>query len=184
MEASMKYLFIMGILISCGRKHHKDAPLAPIVSIYEFINHTSAERDRNERALKKMRDTIRGQCFRDKLLARKMSQTEGKSNAEILNDLLMGNVTMRLKMYRNNFTRTISYTYPDTDMIWLNRSFYDDYTTCNIASNFAHEAAHKLGYGHDFELDTLELDEANLHDAWSSTVPYSVGILVGKCCED
>lgn len=147
--------------------------LKPVATVIEFINHTDLEKERNTKAIEKVRETVRGQCFKDALLKRALIQTGGKTNEQVLHDILSGDVKIRLSMYRS-WKSTIGYTYPSSDTIWCNRKYHDNMGPCDVGANLIHEISHKIGYGHDYK--------PNKQRPFS--VPYSVGSLMDDCCQE
>lgn len=149
--------------------------LSPKITVVEFINHTASEKERNLKALESVKETIQGQCFQKGLMDRALIQTNGKTNAEVLQSFLEADIKVRLEMYRNRWVSTVGYTYPNSDTIWMNRKFYDFMGPCDVGSNLAHEIiGHKLGYGHDAK--------ASVQRQFS--VPYSLNVLIEKCCQE
>jgi hypothetical protein len=140
--------------------------LMPKITITEFTNHTEKEKIRNTKAIERIIETVSGQCFKDVMLKRPLIQTNGRTNAQVIEHILKADVTVRLEMYRNRLKKTVGYTYANTNKIWANRKYHDNFDPCDACSNFAH------GYGHD--------DKPSKSRPFS--VPYSLNVAIEKCC--
>lgn len=146
----------------------------PIATITEYINHTAFEKERNIKAMDRVRETLRGECFQKALLDRALIQTGGKTTAQVLNEIINGDVKVKLSMYRS-WKNTVGYTYaPPYDIIHCNRKYHDKMDPCDVGANLAHEITHKMGYTHD----------VNPNKQRPFSVPYSVGTLVDQCCQE
>lgn len=145
-----------------------------IATVSKFINHTAKEQIKNETAIKKIRETAAGECFKKEWLQRKLIQTNSKSNLQVLDSLLAADVSIELEMYKSRISRVNGYTYDSTKRIWLNRKYHDSYGPCSVANNLFHELSHKIGYKHDFK--------PNKERPFS--VPYSINSVMEICCKD
>jgi hypothetical protein len=143
------------------------------VTVTQFLNHTPSELRRNKLAIDKIMETVEGFCFEEFMLNRGLIQTEGRSPMEVIEHIRSSDVKIRLRMYRNIFTTTAGYTYANTDLISLNRKYYDRMDECDAAANLGHEVTHKIGYGHDPKPNTRR----------PFSVPYSTGSAIEKCCK-
>lgn len=167
--------------MNCIKKKIKEISLLKVVTIAgsitvsAFIAHTTIEHDRNIKAVQAVETTIASDCFKDKFLSSELdeSQTNGMNKEQVLNHLRNEKVTIELEMYKS-IKSTVGYTYQDTERIWMNRKFHDRFTTCEVASNIAHEIIHKLGYGHDSKPTKRR----------PFSVPYMTGTILGQCCSD
>lgn len=148
---------------------------APAVDFVEIVKHNFSDAQKAKLAefLPVMNKTMAGQCFGDFMLERKLVQANGKSNKEVLEHLRSSKVKVELISYWS-LSGTIGYTYPDVNKIWLNNRIQSGFTPCESASNLAHEASHKIGYGHDFYAT----------DRRPYSVPYSINAAFNKCCND
>jgi hypothetical protein len=167
MKSLLAFLFIVfSMAISAN------APT--LIDVVKFINHTGTELKRNKAAVVKIQETVSGQCFRDEFLKRPLIQANGKTNLDILTNLLSSKTTLSFEMYRSRFTSTVGYRMPSSTVVHMNRKFHDRMGPCDAGANISHEWTHVLGYEHDFK--------PSLSRPYS--VPYSVGIIMEKCCHD
>lgn len=89
------------------------------------------------------------------------------SGAEILNSEEDEIVNLDITLYyRNN--STVGYTYPNTNRIWVNAKFFNNFTLGKVAANAIHEWTHKIGFGHS----------RYNNSARPFTVPYAVGTMI------
>jgi hypothetical protein len=146
---------------------------APIATIIEHINSTDLEKAKNLKAIERIRETVMSGCFQKAWLERELIQTNGKTNVEILKEIINADVKIRVSMYRS-WKNTVGYTYPSSDTIWCNRKFHDNMDPCDAGANLFHEILHKLGYQHDVK--------PNKQRPFS--VPYSGGTLMDQCCQE
>lgn len=142
---------------------------------------TSGEKTKIKNASKKVNEVIQSQCFKDFMLNRKLIQTNGKSNQEVILDLLAWSGEIPVSMYyrcmkswRCPFgTSAVAYRQPPEKTINLNRAvFHSGLSDCEWASTMAHEGSHVRGYGHDF----------NWNKERDYSVPYSINAAFSKCC--
>lgn len=70
---------------------------------------------------------------------------------------------------RWNNGNVIGYTYPNTQWQWIYRKIITNWDEADIASNIAHEWAHKMGYDHAYKW----------HETRQYTVPYAFGYKIG-----
>ena len=149
-----------------------------------YTNFTSADIDKVQQALIFIQRIVRTTEFRDRVLNHKFegklqfSNNNGLSNAQIYQVLVDGSEELRpgsnnimdleLELYTNNFTSTVGYTYPNTLRIWMNRKFFNRYSSEEVARNVFHEWTHKLGFGHD----------SNSTARRPYSVPYALGSII------
>lgn len=146
--------------------------LMPKITITEFTNHTEKEKIRNLKAIERIIETVQGQCFKDVMLKRPLIQTNGRTNAQVIEHILKADVKVQLEMYRS-WKNTVGYTYPNVNKIWANRKYHDNFDLCDVGSNFAHEIlGHKIGYQH----------ASNPSKERPFSVPYSLNVAIEKCC--
>ena len=149
-----------------------------------YTNFTSADIDKVQQALIFIQRIIRTSEFRDRVLKHtfegklQFANNNGLSNAQIYQALVDGSeelkpganykMDLELELYTNNFTSTVGYTYPNTLRIWMNRKFFNRYSSEEVARNVFHEWTHKLGFGHD--------SSATARRPYS--VPYALGSII------
>ena len=120
-------------------------------------------------ATEKVNEVVAGTCFREKLMAMPLIQTEGRSPKQVVDSLI--GVEIDIEMYWT-VKRVLGYTLPSVPKVWLNRRYMTKWNVCDTASLLAHEASHKVGYGHDFKATARR----------PQSVPYSVNRAFGACC--
>jgi hypothetical protein len=148
-------------------------PKAPILTVSECRKCTEHEARRNGQAVEKIRETLRGECFREGWMKRELIQTNGKTNAEVLEHITSANVTIQVEMYRSLIGRVHGYTYPNSSTIWMNRKYHDSWNACTVGSNLAHEFSHKIGYDHDYKATARR----------PNSVPYAINTVFDECCK-
>lgn len=192
------YLFMLSVLIACSVNYKvKPAPEVPtvpdtatkdgtvtqpvdfnpdlgFVHVEKFVGHTPDEKIKDIAAVAKVNEVINQKCFEDKFLARKLIQTNGKTNQEILDQIRSTSVTVTLEMYRKTFSKVLGYTDYEVGVIHENRKFHDYFGPCSVGSNIFHETTHLIGYSHDYY--------ATVQRPYS--VPYSVNYAFEACCQD
>lgn len=134
---------------------------------------TQKEIDRNNLAVMKGTEVLHGECFKKFFLSRKLIQTGNRTNQQVLDHLYSPEIKLNLVMYRTD-NGTHGYTYSNTDKIWLNRKWHDDYGACTVASNLHHEGSHKKGYAH----------AKYGSKSRPFSVPYSINAGFALCCKD
>ncbi len=152
----------------------------------QFVNFTSEDEAKVQRALELIKSVVQGEEFRKRVFAHSYKGKKtfvdngGKTNEQIYQIFLEGAEKLRpeknsvmdleLELYTNMTTNTVGYTYPSTIRIWMNRKYFDGYNDSQVARNLFHEWTHKLGFDH----------------AQSATPsrPFSVPYGVGKIIEE
>lgn len=114
---------------------------------------------------------IASKCFADFMAKRGLIQTNGKTPAQVVNDLRENELQAPVHYYYEN-SSVVGYRQPPYIDIYFNRKFHDNYGTCATASNAAHEWSHSIGYDHDFN--------ATARRPYS--VPYSINAAFTACC--
>jgi hypothetical protein len=170
-EGTMK-VFFASIFILATLSLSANA--SKIIDVVRFINHTGTELKRNQAAIAKIEETVNGQCFKDEWLKRPLIQTNGKTNKQILNEILAVKTSLKLSMYRKRLSKVNGYRNVGSDTIHLNRKYHDYYGACSIGSNIGHERLHIMNYKHDF----------NPNKQRPFSVPYSFNVVYEKCCRD
>lgn len=121
-------------------------------------------------ALSKARALILQVCatplFAGKLLAATLTETQGKTNLQVLSDITEMDLTISVNLYSSWWSHVIGYTYFATNTIHVNRKYF--HGTVSIASNLLHECSHILGYTHD--------------QVWATSVPYTLNRIFEDCC--
>ena len=107
---------------------------------------------------------------------------EKMTNAEVYDHLIGGAEALRptlnyqmdlvVECYTDSFSRTIGYTYPSVNRIYVNMKYHKSYTACETAANVEHEWTHKMGFGH----------AVNWATSRDYSVPYAHGTFVDKLC--
>jgi hypothetical protein len=128
---------------------------------------TKAERVKIKEAEIKVNQVIQSQCFVDFMKNRKLIQTDGRSNAQVIAHIQGMRDTVPVNMYYRKNSSAVAYREPPEKDINLNRAyFYTELETCEWSATMVHEAMHSLGeYDHDYQWNR----------ARSYSVPYSVG---------
>lgn len=124
----------------------------------------------------KVNETIRSKCFEDYLLKRKMIQTGGRSNAEVISHLRSVKGSIPVSFYYKRFTSEVAVRFPPAMQININRKFYSPKSNiCTYAGTLAHEAVgHVLGdYDHDYTYNKQR----------EFSVPYSLNAAFYTCCK-
>jgi hypothetical protein len=142
--------------------------------IHELKDFSNLEKEKFHKAMSKCEVILNSEKFKNELLNLKLEQTEGKTNLQIYDEIMLGadklnkeadqDVDVYLTIYYS-FKSTVGYTYPSTWRTWINRKFFSKFDEGEIAGNVMHEYMHKLGYGHRTAKD-------------HNSVPYAVGYLV------
>jgi len=121
----------------------------------------------------KIEDTVSSQCFENFMVGRKLIQTGGRTEAQVVDHLrsLTGKVPVTM-YYKNN--SVVGYRNTGSPIVYTNLKFHAGTTPCNRASNLAHEAlGHVLGkYSHDYKASKSR----------PYSVPYSLNAAFKACC--
>ena len=181
----MKSFLILFILASCSQAPIK-TELLEVKSAQVVVNPIEQklvlslksltgfnEKNKAEflKAEAKANEIIHSQCFADFMLNRKLIQTNGLSNLEVVNKIRTTPIDIDLISYYS-WKSVVGYTYPNAKKIWVNSKFYNGSSACAKASNLAHEFSHKQSFGHDFK--------PNKQRPFS--VPYSINEAFEVCC--
>jgi hypothetical protein len=151
----------------------------------EMVNFDSKDQSKILKAIKVIKKVMSSSEFKKRILEhtfegeRKFLDNKGHSNEQILQIILEGaeelhpikngQMDIELELMESK-SQTVGHTYPDTKRIWINRRYFNSFTTAEIANNLFHEWLHKLGYDHASHYST----ERNF------SVPYAIGTLVGE----
>lgn len=143
-----------------------------IVTVVKYYNFTQKEREKIDKAEKKLNDLLGGNCFKNFMLEADLIQTNNRSNLEVIEHLKKSHYNIKLSMYRKRFSKVVGYTTPSSDQLNFNRKYWDGMSVCDAASNYMHELSHKFGYGHDYKATTRR----------PKSVPYTLNRAVEACC--
>jgi hypothetical protein len=122
-------------------------------------------------AEKKVNEVLCSPCFADFMLKRKLINTKGKSNTQVINDLRSTPLTVPAEIYYAD-NRVVGYRQPPSPVIHSNGKFAWGSTPCNRGSNLIHEWSHVRGYGHSFKPTKSR----------PYSVPYSLNAVMRACC--
>lgn len=148
-----------------------------------LVNFDLLEREKVLAAALLIEKIIATEEFRDRIFEhtvggkKTFSNNNGLTNKQIYDRILLGAETLfpvknnamdvELELIYEDST-TVGYTYPSSTRIWMNRKYFERYTTREVAANLMHEWLHKLGFDHAHS-PTPER---------STSVPYAVGYLI------
>lgn len=143
----------------------------PFLTVKKCDNCTVAEFDFIQKGVAKTNETVISACFRQKLTAMDLIQTDGKSPAEVVDSLIHAGIVIDAEMYWTA-KRVLGYTLPNVMKEWINRRYMMKWNVCDLGSLLAHETSHKVGYKHDFERTKRR----------PQSVPYSINRAFKACC--
>lgn len=112
---------------------------------------------------------IQSKCFENYMLPRKLTNTKGRTPAQVVEHIRISNLTVPLKMYENYASTVKGYRVVGYPTIYTNRKYHAGSTACARGSNLTHEWAHVLNYGHSSAKDYL-------------SVNYSINGAFVTCC--
>lgn len=179
MRTSIFFIFVF-LLLSC----HSQAAIKQWDADVSFVNFSDEQKDKVLKAVALMKKIIMSDEFRERVLAHTVNGKKtfvdnlGMTNEEIYKKISDGaeligdtskNSTMNVELELfHSATKTIGYTYPDTNRIWINTKYFQNYTVIKVADNLMHEWMHKLGFDHDKIYSVSR----------NYSVPYAIGYLV------
>jgi hypothetical protein len=148
------------------------------------VNFNTSQERKIKAAIKMIKKIISSHEFKERIMnyeykgKKGFIDNKGLSNEEIYQLILEG-AEERSGMRKDNTmdvevelyyqaTKTIGYTYPNTDRIWINKKYFAQYTPIKVADNLMHEWMHKLGFSH-----SSKWSEEREH-----SVPYAIGYLI------
>lgn len=150
------------------------------ITVHNNTNFSAKQLEKYKRAVAMTEKVINTERFKQKFMATKFTNTQGKSNQELYDLMMSGAETLDpivdneadvfITMYYKN-NSTVGYTYPSVKDTWVNSKFFDQYDEADIGCNLIHEWWHKLGMGHS---------SASEH----TSVPYACGYLVEACIRE
>jgi len=183
MGINMKIL-LLAFLVSCSAVKLNPEPIKIIpaalievpnrapITVSAYKNFSPKYQAEFEQAVIKANEIIGTKCFEDFMLQRKLIQTNGKTNAQVVAHIRSTPTTIELSSYRK-WGSVVGWTTPTSKIINVNSKFYIGSSRCAKTSNLVHEVSHKQGFGHDFK--------PNRERPFS--VPYSLNQAVEACCK-
>jgi hypothetical protein len=148
-----------------------------------YINFTAEEKKKVEDALKVVKSIIQSKELRRSIASftfqgtKQFAQNGGLTNMQIYSKIIEGAevlnpeenwaMDLELELYRDR-SSTVGYTYPDTMRVWVNRKYFDTFSSAEIAGNIFHEWMHKIGFEHDRKSTARR----------PYSVPYGLGYLI------
>lgn len=131
------------------------------VKILDTSGFTASDIEKIKKAEEIIFQVVNSDLYRERFLAAKFTETKGKTNEEILTELLSGDcqftdadgtMDLKLVMYYKRYSSVVGYFDGTPFSIFINRKFFS--TPLSIASNLFHEYAHLVGYTHYGEFET------------------------------
>lgn len=126
-------------------------------------------------AEQKTNETVNSTCFASFMLERKLIDTNGLDNQQVVESLVGKNTVTDIEMYWT-LKRVLGYTLPNQPegkyKIWVNSRYMMQWNRCDLASLLGHETSHKKGYGHSYRATPSR----------PYSVPYSINAAFDKCC--
>lgn len=146
-------------------------------------NGTSTQRTKIDNAEQRIKDIIRSEAFKTKVLnhsyggVRKFVDNGGLTNTQIYYKILNAaeklsptqdnEMDLKIKTYFENST-TVGFTSTASTYINMNTKFLNSYSTSETAKTMVHEWLHKLGFSHAVNYSTSR----------DYSVPYGVGRII------
>jgi len=146
---------------------------------------TEKERELIAKAAVKVNETIKSQCFKDFILAAKLLQTKGQTNAQVLAHILGMSDNVPVKIYYKKYTSAVAYRQPPEKIINLNRNYFNiNKSPCRWAATMAHESlGHSLGnYDHSYKWN-IDREYSVPYKLGGASEKYG-GNAFSKCCKD
>ena len=156
------------------------------IILHQAVNFSQTELRKLNQSILYLQDFVNSPSFEEKIIGHRylgkfqFANNGGLTNQEIYNLIMSGKEVLRpkedgiwdisLTIYNAYFRgrNVIGYTYPNTQMQWINRRFFNMFNYKGIAGNLAHEYCHKLGFDHDFNSTARR----------PYSIPYVVGDIV------
>jgi hypothetical protein len=183
----MKKFFALSLTASlmCSQITQASVPtLAETFSTDVYVlNATSTQRSKIERAEQKIRDLVRTEEFKNRVInftyngVKRFVDNGGLTNTQIYYKILNGaerllptkdnEMDLKIKTYYQN-SSTVGWTSTSSMYINMNTKFLNQYTSNETAKTMVHEWLHKLGFTHSKYYSTSR----------NYSVPYGVGRIV------
>lgn len=151
----------------------------------KWINVTTTQKEKFLRAVDMIKRVVATEEFRSAILNHKYNgkktfvDNNGLTNAQIYAKILdaaeklypskNNKIDMEVETYYAD-TNVVGYTYATSKRIWVNRKYFNTYTTQSVAANLFHEWLHKVGFGHAATYSTSR----------DYSVPYAVGSIIRR----
>lgn len=119
----------------------------------------------------KTNETVASTCFSSFMLQRKLIDTTGMTNSQVVERLLNVTTVVDAEMYYT-WKRVLGYTLEGKDKIWINSKFMMKWNRCDLGSLLGHETSHKKGFTHAFRYSSSR----------DYSVPYSINVAFEQCC--
>lgn len=138
------------------------------VKILDTSGFTASDLEKIKRAEEIVYQVVNSDLYKEEFLKANFTETKGKTNQEILNELLSGDcqftdadgvMDIKLVMYYKRYSSVVGYFDGTPLTIFMNRKFFS--TPLSIASNLWHEYIHIVGYSH--------------YEVFETSVPYLAG---------
>ncbi len=146
-------------------------------------NGSSTQRDKIDRAEQKVREIVRSEAFKDRVInftyngAKRFVDNGGLTNTQIYYKILNGaerllpaqdnEMDLKIKTYYQA-SSTVGFTSSSSMYINMNTKFLNSYTVPETSKTMMHEWLHKLGFNHAVYYSTGR----------DYSVPYGVGRIV------
>ncbi len=156
----------------------------------DLVNFNSTQEQKVLQAAELIRKVIATEEFKEAVInfnfngQKTFSNNGGLSNLQIYNKILWAAESLRpdrnnaldveLELYTDDTSSTIGYTYANSNRIWMNTKYFNQYTAVDVTDNLFHEWLHKLGFEHD-SIRTPERPYS---------VPYALGYLMERLAQD
>lgn len=172
---------VIGALMTVNLSHAVVPTLAETfdTNIYVY-NGTTLQRDKIYRAEQKIKDVVRSEEFKSRVInftyngVKRFVDNGGLTNTQIYYKILNGaekllptldnEMDLKIKTYYT-FSSTVAYTTSSSMYVNFNTKFLNSYTSNETAKTLIHEWLHKLGFTHSSYYTTSR----------NYSVPYGVG---------
>ena len=185
----MKIIQILTLLFMMSAPVWAQSSQPLLMNIHTAENFTDQQYDKLMQAKQLVELIINSAAFKSRVLnfsyngTQEFVQNNGMSNQQIYDFLMSGAemfpaqtaadhfmdfdlVLYKPKWYQSK--KVLGYTDQSTNVIHINKSFFNQASVNEIAMNLVHEWVHKMGFDHDFKNTPRR----------PSSVPYAVGYIV------